>query len=125
MNLKKINIKNPACYYLDDIMEVEDTYVDKILLDEKSHENILVYNITYKTFMDAKPLRIRFDKVDGIIKIDDGIRYLELSNSYNEVYYRINCRICNAIFDRINYFIIAKSDDRYSINHNRARIRID
>ena len=55
--------------------------------------------------MDAKPLCIRFNKVNGIIKIYDGIRYLELSNSYNEVSYRINYRIYNAIFDRINYLI--------------------
>ena len=28
--------------------------------------------------MGAKPLRIRFDKLDGFIKIYDGIRYLIL-----------------------------------------------
>ena len=28
--------------------------------------------------MDAKPLRIRFDEVYGVIKIYDGTRYLEL-----------------------------------------------
>ena len=43
--------------------------------------------------MDAKPFRIRFNKVDGIIKIYNGIRYLKLPNSYNEVY----CRIYNEI----------------------------
>ena len=53
--------------------------------------------------MDAKPLYIRFDKVDRIIKIYDGIRYLKLSNSYNKIYYKINTRIYNATFDRINY----------------------
>ena len=57
-------------------MRVEDINVDNILLDEKSCENILVYNILYKKFMDAKPLRIRFDKVEGVIKIYGGIRYL-------------------------------------------------
>ena len=36
--------------------------------------------------MDATPLRIRFDKVNGLIKIYNGIRYLELPDSYNEVY---------------------------------------
>ena len=40
--------------------------------------------------MDAKPLRIKFDKADEIIKIYDVIRYLVLSNSYDEAYYRIN-----------------------------------
>ena len=84
-------------------MEVEDINVDNILLDKTSYENILVYNNLYKKCMDVKPLDIRFDKVDQIIKIYDGIRYLELSNSYNEVYYRINSRIYNAIFHRINY----------------------
>ena len=61
-------------------MNVEDINVDNIFLDENSYENIVVYNILYKTFMDAKPLRIRFDKVDEIIKIYNGIRYLELSD---------------------------------------------
>ena len=61
-------------------MNVEDINVDNIFLDENTYENILVYNILYKTFMDAKPLRIRFDKVDEIIKIYNGIRYLELSD---------------------------------------------
>ena len=28
--------------------------------------------------MGAKPLRIKFDKVDGVIKTYDGTRYLEL-----------------------------------------------
>ena len=58
--------------------------------------------------MNAKPFRIRFDKLDGAIKIYDGIRYLELSISYNEVYYGINYRIYNANFDRINYLISEK-----------------
>ena len=33
--------------------------------------------------MDAKPLRNRFDKVDELIKIYNGIRYLELSHSWD------------------------------------------
>ena len=41
--------------------------------------------------MGAKPLRIRFNKIDGFIKICDGIRYLVLY--YYERY--------NASYDRI------------------------
>ena len=78
--LKKINIKNRTCYYFDDIMKVEDINVNNTLLDEESYQNILVYNILYKTFMDAKPLRIRFDNVNGLIKIFNRIRYLVLSD---------------------------------------------
>ena len=84
-------------------MKVEDINFDNISLDEKSCENILAYNILHKKLIDLKPLRIRFDKVNGIIKIYDGIRYLELSNSCNEFYDKIN-----AVFDRINYLISKK-----------------
>ena len=46
------------------------------LIDEKSHEDILIYDISYKTLIDPKRLRIRFDKIDGFIRICDGTRYL-------------------------------------------------
>ena len=75
----------------------------------------MIYVISNKTFMGAKPLRIRFDKVDGVIKIYDGIIYLELFGT----------GIYNAIYDRISYLISEKSDAKYIINHNFARIRID
>ena len=53
--LKEINIKNRTCYYFDAIINIEDFNLDNILIDEQSHENILVYNISYKTLIDAKP----------------------------------------------------------------------
>ena len=31
-----------------------------------------------KTLIDSEPLRIKFDKIDGYIGIDDGTRYLTL-----------------------------------------------
>ena len=61
----------------------------------------VVCNIRYKKFMDAKSLHIRFDRVDGIIKIYNGIKHLELSNSYNDNFYRIISRKYNSIFNRI------------------------
>ena len=102
---KKNNIKNCMCYYFDDIMKVDDINVDNILLDEKSYENILVSNILYKKFMDEKPLSIRFDKVDGVIKVYGGIRYLEIFNLYGVINVRIDSRIYNTSFDMINYLI--------------------
>ena len=42
------------------------------------NETILVYNISYKTLIDAEPLRIRFDKIDGFVKVYDVTRYLVL-----------------------------------------------
>ena len=46
--------------------------LDNILINEKSYENILVYNISYKGFTDSKPLHIRFNKIDGFVRVCDG-----------------------------------------------------
>ena len=68
------------------------------LIDEKPHEDILIYDISYKTLIDPKRLRIRFDKIDGFIRICDGTRYLTLFHS--EKY--------DNIYDRIRYLISLK-----------------
>ena len=47
--LKEIDIKNCTCYYFDDIIKIEAFDFDKILINEKSYENILVCNISCKT----------------------------------------------------------------------------
>ena len=89
-----------------------------ILLDEKSCktlEDVLIYDISYKTSIGANPLRISFDEIDGFIKIYYGIRYLALFAS--ERY--------NAIYNRVRYLISEKSSITDSINHNFVRIRID
>ena len=65
--------------------------------------------------MGAKPLRIRFDEIDGFIKIYDGIRYLVLLGP--EQY--------DAICNSIRYLISEKSGITDTINHNFAIIRID
>ena len=59
--LNETNIKNRTFYYFDDIIEIEDFIFDNILLDEKTHKNILVYDISYKNLISAKPFAIRFD----------------------------------------------------------------
>ena len=60
---KKARIKNRTCYYLDDIIKLEDFDLDNILIDKKSYENILIYSISYKTLIDPKRLRIRSFKM--------------------------------------------------------------
>ena len=39
-------------------------------MSEKSYKNILVYKISYKTLIGAKP----FDKIDGFIRVHGGSR---------------------------------------------------
>ena len=69
--LKGIDVKNRICYYFDDIMRTGDFDFDNILLDKKSYKNSSENILIYKTFMGAKPLRIRFAEIDGFIKIYD------------------------------------------------------
>ena len=86
--IKKVCIKNRLCYYFDDIIKLEDFDLDNILIDEKSHENILIYDISYKNLIDPKPLRIRPDKIDGFIKIYDGNLTLTDIEKFDTVYDR-------------------------------------
>ena len=80
--LKEIDIKTRTCYYFHDIIRFwyRDIDFSGILLDEKlykqKNENILIYDIPYKTSTDAKPLHIRFDKINRFIRICDKIKYL-------------------------------------------------
>ena len=60
--------------FLDDIITIEN--FDHILLHKKPYGYIFTYNISKKTFIGSKLLRIRFDKADGFIGVYDGTRYL-------------------------------------------------
>ena len=46
------------------------------MIDSKSYENILIYDISVQTLIDLQLLGIRFDKIDGLIRIHNGNRYL-------------------------------------------------
>ena len=87
-------ILNRTFYYFDDITKLEDFDTDNILINEKSLENILIYKISYKTLIDLKPLCIRFNKIDGFIRIYDAIRYLTFfgPQKYDVIYDRIRLK---------------------------------
>ena len=65
----------------DDTVKLEDFDIDNILIDCKSYENILIYDISVQTLIDLQLLGIRFDKIDGFIRIYNGNRYLTLFGS--------------------------------------------
>ena len=52
--LKEIDIKNCASYYFDYIIKIEDFNFGNNSMDQKSYENILVYNISDKTLIGTK-----------------------------------------------------------------------
>ena len=84
-------------------------------MEEKSYENVLVYDISYKILIVGKPLRIRCDKVNGFIRVYDKTRYLALFNL--EKY--------NVIYVRIRYLIGLKSSITYVFSYNFGKIKID
>ena len=104
-----------TCYYFDDIIRFVDIDFDNNLIVEKSHKTHMIYDISYKTLISPKPLRIRFDKIDGFIRIYDGTRHLLLFGS--EKY--------NAIYNRIRYLISLKSSITHVFSHCYAKIKVD
>ena len=65
----------------------------------------------YKILIDCKPLRVRFDKIDGCIKVCDGTRYLVLFLSEN--------------YKRIRYLVSVKRGFTYIISHNYPKFKVD
>ena len=75
----------------------------------------MIYDISYKTLIDSKPLRIRLNKIDGFIRIYDGTKYLTLFGS----------KQYDAIYNRIRYLISLKSGITYIFSHYFAKIKVD
>ena len=63
----------------------------------------------------AKPLSIRFDKINEFIKVYNKSRYLVLFAFENY----------DAICNRISYLISQKSDVTYVFSHSYAKIKVD
>ena len=63
----------------------------------------MVYDISYKTLIGSKPLRIKLDKIDGRLRSFDRARYLTLFGT--EVY--------DAIYNRFGYLISLESSITY------------
>ena len=112
--LKKVPLKITRAIILMTI-KIEDFDFGNILLDEKSYETIMIYDVLYKTLIGAKPLRIMFNKVDGFIRDYDGTKYLVLFGP--EKY--------NTIYDRIRYLIGLKNRITYTFSHNYAKLKFD
>ena len=60
------------------MIKIEDFDFDNVLLHKKSFGNILIYDISNKTLIGGKILRVKYDKVDGFVRVYDGTRYLVL-----------------------------------------------
>ena len=74
-----------------------------------------MYDISYKSWIDSKPLYISFNKIERFIRIYDGTRYLTLFGP--EKY--------NSIYNRTSYLISQESGLTYTYSHYCAKIKVD
>ena len=97
---------------------IKDIDLDNILLDERSYQNILIYDVAYKTAYDAKTLHNIFDKEDGYIREYVGTKYVALFDSDEKI---------ERYFDRIRYLIMLKSNvsDIYSYKYTEVKVNSD
>ena len=53
----------------------------------------MIHDISHKNLIVPKPLRIRFDKTDGFVRVNDGTRYLVLlgPDKYDAICNRLRC----------------------------------
>ena len=113
MNLGKAHIeKTYLLIFFYDIIKLEDFDLDNILIDQ-NHIKIFWY-ITFHLF-SPKPLRIRFDQIDGFIRIYDATRYLiSLGPEKFDVSY-----------NRLSYLISLKSGITCIFSHYYRKIKVD
>ena len=53
-----IDIKNHTYYFFDDMIKIKSLDPNKIMVDQKSYKNFLIYYIRYVTFEDLRYLKI-------------------------------------------------------------------
>ena len=99
---------------MDDIIKIEDFDFDNCLINEKSHENISVYTISNKTLTGAKPLFIRFSKVNRF-RVYSPTRYLVLFEG----------NINGFIYNRIRNLIGIKGGNTYVVSYSYVKINVD
>ena len=75
----------------------------------------MIYVISYTILISQKPLRNRFNKINGFIRIYDGTTYLLLFGSEKH----------DDIFNRIKYLISLKGSITYVFSHYYAKINVD
>ena len=75
----------------------------------------MIYDISYRILIGAKTLCIKFDKIDRLIRVYNGTRYLVLFAP--EKY--------DAICNKITSLISKNSGIIYVISQSHARLKVD
>ena len=71
----------------------------------------MIYDISYKSLISAKPLRIGFDKIDGFIRVYGRTRYLVLFDfeEYEAIYNKIRYLVSQVALHVFFLIIIQKN----------------
>ena len=57
-----VHTKIRTCYYFNDIIKLEDFDIDNVFIHEKSHENNLIYDISYKVLLEPNLYKLSLRK---------------------------------------------------------------
>ena len=119
--IKQINIKNPAYYFYNDIIDIETFDSNNLKLDKKSYKDLDIYNIGYVTvkkigqgydFNSVNPLYLCIDNASGYIEEINEDKYLvfdvrdenkELLKRYDNVFNGIMGKIRKLDDDWLEY----------------------
>lgn len=69
-------IKNGACYYLKNKININDVDLYNTSLDERLYENVVIFDDANSTWTRA--IGCYFEKVEGYIRKYDSLEYLAL-----------------------------------------------
>ena len=83
-NIKEINIKNPTCYFFNDMINITNFDPKLLKIDKKLHKNIDIYYIGYVTIKDSDYVKIKSvnalylipNEVDGHFEEENRNEYL-------------------------------------------------
>ena len=98
----------------------------QIEIYEKFSKNILIYSISYITLIGSKQLRIRFDKIDGFIKVHSRTRYLVLfgPKKYDAIYNRIKYLISWKVVYMLFLIIMQEKKLIHMIDFGKSIVKI-
>ena len=79
-SVKEVDIKNCTSMLsmIWSISKIVSSYPNKMKIDKKSNEIILIYYVGYVTLNSVKPLYLTVNKVNGYIRGHNGSKYLTL-----------------------------------------------
>ena len=91
--VKKIEIKNRAYYFYNNMINLKNSESNLLKIDKKSYKNVGIYNIGYlaikkidddESIYSVNPLYLRVNHASGCIEEKNGNKYLIFDNSANE-----------------------------------------